>query len=343
MSGKSSTRTPARRSGSSRSSSGGRGGGAARGSRAGTAPAKAARPASRGGARSGGSGGAAGAAAALGRGLGRGWTMLARGVGATTRTVSRAKDIDTGHRRDGIALGLIAVAVVVAGAMWLTAAGPVGDGIETGVRWLIGTAGVVLPVVLVVVAITLFRSAPVSAARPRLVIGSILLVGAVLGVWHLFAGRPDDSAGRASATGWLGWLAGDPLARGVTVWIAVPLLVIVGLYGLLLIGAWRVGDVLSRLAVLLRGERGDEAGEEEFDGEALPGEHADADLVTERFDFDEEMAGYDPEPAPRPTSRRRPGRRAPAPDTADGDPLATAGAFGPAVGAPAAEEPTVRS
>ena len=268
--------------------------------------------------------------------------MLARGVGATTRTVSRAKDIDTGHRRDGIALGLIAVAVVVAGAMWLTAAGPVGDGIETGVRWLIGTAGVVLPVVLVVVAITLFRSAPVSAARPRLVIGSILLVGAVLGVWHLFAGRPDDSAGRASATGWLGWLAGDPLARGVTVWIAVPLLVIVGLYGILLIGAWRVGDVLSRLAVLLRGERGDEAGEEEFDGEALPGEHADADLVTERFDFDEEMAGYDPEPAPRPTSRRRPGRRAPAPDTADGDPLTTAGAFDPAGGAPAAEEPTGR-
>lgn len=255
--------------------------------------------------------------------------MLARGVGATTRTISRARDIDTGHRRDGIALGLIAVAVVVAGAMWLTAAGPVGDGIETGVRWLLGTAGVVVPVVLVAVAITLFRSAPVSAARPRLVLGSILLIGAVLGVWHLIAGRPADSAGRASATGWLGWLAGDPLARGVTVWIAVPLLVIVGLYGILLIGAWRVGDVLARLAVLLRGDRENYAGDQD-EAEFLSGDQTDDDFVTERFDFDEEMAGYEAETA-RPAAPRRPARRRPAaPEPAPvGDPLATAGAFDP--------------
>jgi len=53
--------------------------------------------------------------------------MVAKGVGATTRTVGKATEIEHGHRRDGIALGLIAVSVVIAGGMWFSAGGPVGE------------------------------------------------------------------------------------------------------------------------------------------------------------------------------------------------------------------------
>ncbi|OZC70665.1 hypothetical protein CH251_19050, partial [Rhodococcus sp. 06-462-5] len=69
--------------------------------------------------------------------------MAARGVGATTRTVSKAADIEHGHRRDGIALGLIAVGVVVAASVWFSAGGPVGEWIEVGIRAVIGEAGYV--------------------------------------------------------------------------------------------------------------------------------------------------------------------------------------------------------
>ena len=38
--------------------------------------------------------------AVISRGIGSSWTMLARGVGATTRTLSRAGELDHGHRRE---------------------------------------------------------------------------------------------------------------------------------------------------------------------------------------------------------------------------------------------------
>src|SRR5690349_20618091 len=62
--------------------------------------------------------------AAVGRGARAGWLMLARAAGRTARSVGRARDLDAGHRRDGIALGLLALAVVVAASSWFDAARP---------------------------------------------------------------------------------------------------------------------------------------------------------------------------------------------------------------------------
>ena len=68
-----------------------------------------------------------------------------------------------------------------------------------------------------------------------LVPGLPLLAGAVLGIWHVAAGLPTDNAGRSSAAGYLGYIAGGPLTSGLTAWLAVPLLVIIGLFGVLLV------------------------------------------------------------------------------------------------------------
>ena len=66
------------------------------------------------------------AASAGGRAARATWLLVARGAGTTARSVGRARDIEPGHRRDGIALGLLALAVVVASASWFDAARPVG-------------------------------------------------------------------------------------------------------------------------------------------------------------------------------------------------------------------------
>ena len=72
--------------------------------------------------------------------------MVAKGVGATTRTMGKATDIEHGHRRDGIALGLIAVSVVIAGGMWFSVGGPVGEWIEAAVRAVVGAVAAFLSV-----------------------------------------------------------------------------------------------------------------------------------------------------------------------------------------------------
>ena len=60
--------------------------------------------------------------------------MLAKGTGSTARSVGRARDIDPGHRRDGIALALLGIAVVIAASSWFDAARPVGAWVDTVLR-----------------------------------------------------------------------------------------------------------------------------------------------------------------------------------------------------------------
>ncbi|ORI12339.1 cell division protein FtsK [Rhodococcus sp. 1163] len=188
--------------------------------------------------------------------------MAAKGVGATTRTVSKAKDIDHGHRRDGIALGLIALCVVVAAAVWFSAGGPVGEGIEIAVRAVIGGAGYIVPALGVAIAVILMRSESNPDIRPRLVLGSILLALPILGLWHLAAGSPSDSAGRSEGGGFVGYVAGGPITDGLTVWLAVPLLLLAGLFGVLLLTGTTVRDIPDRLRSLFGTDsRGDEYGD----------------------------------------------------------------------------------
>ncbi|KJV01135.1 DNA translocase FtsK [Rhodococcus sp. PML026] len=200
-----------------------------------------------------------GALDAIGRGIASTWSMAARGVGATTRTVSKAADIEHGHRRDGIALGLIAVSVVVAASVWFSAGGPVGEWIEVGIRAVIGDAGYVAPVLGVAIAVVLMRSEPRPEVRPRLVLGSILLGLPILGLWHMAAGSPTDATGRSEGAGFVGYVAGGPIADGLTVWLAVPLLLLAGLFGVLLLTGTTVRDVPDRMRALFGTDsRGDE-------------------------------------------------------------------------------------
>ena len=77
---------------------------------------------------------------ACGRAARATWLMLAKGTGSTARSVGRAREIDPGHRRDGIALALLGIAVVIAASSWFDAARPVGAWVDSVVRIFIGSA-----------------------------------------------------------------------------------------------------------------------------------------------------------------------------------------------------------
>ncbi|MFY2789446.1 DNA translocase FtsK [Rhodococcus sp. MALMAid1271] len=306
MAGKTSTSTAragSTGSGSSRTSGSARKSGSGRTARTVTTPKKPTAPrnpaTARASATSRGKGPARGAASrrpatktksrgaldAIGRGIASTWSMAAKGVGATTRTVGKAADIEHGHRRDGIALGLIAASVVLAASVWFSAGGPVGRWIEIGIRAVIGEAGYVAPVLGVGIAVVLMRSEPRPEVRPRLVLGSILLALPILGLWHMATGSPNDAAGRSAGAGFVGYVAGGPIADGLTVWLAVPLLLLAGLFGVLLLTGTTVRDVPDRLRALFGTDsRGDEY--EDYDPADFGSEFADEGYGAYDADFD---------------------------------------------------------
>jgi S-DNA-T family DNA segregation ATPase FtsK/SpoIIIE len=183
------------------------------------------------------------------------WLMVARGAGGAARSVGRARDIEPRHRRDGIALTLLGIAVVIAASSWFNAARPVGQWVDTLLRTLIGSSVVLLPIVAVIVAVALMRSEPDPEARPRLVLGSAMIAFPALGLWHLWSGSPQTPAGRQHAAGFIGFAIGGPLSDGVTAWIAAPLLSIGVLFGVLLLSGTTVREVPSALRAMF-GVRG---------------------------------------------------------------------------------------
>ena len=204
--------------------------------------------------------------------------MVARGAGGAARSVGRARDIEPRHRRDGIALTLLGIAVVIAASSWFNAARPVGQWVDTLLRTLIGSSVVLLPIVAVIVAVALMRSEPDPEARPRLVLGSAMIAFPALGLWHLWSGSPQTPAGRQHVAGFIGFAIGGPLSDGVTAWIAAPLLSIGVLFGVLLLSGTTVREVPSALRAMF-GVRG------------LPGPPID-----DTYDAYDEAQAWDPAP-----------------------------------------------
>jgi S-DNA-T family DNA segregation ATPase FtsK/SpoIIIE len=179
------------------------------------------------------------------------WNLIAKGVGGLARTLGRTKELDPAHRRDGLAFAYIALAVIIAAAVWWRAAGPIGRWVEIGVRSVIGAAAVALPLVLIVVGIGMMRSDPRPDARPRFAVGSLLVMFSLLGMLHLLNGGATNLE-QMYGGGALGYTSGGLLAKGVTAWVAFPLLILALGYGLLVFTGTPIRQIPNRLRELGR-------------------------------------------------------------------------------------------
>ncbi|EWC58802.1 Cell division protein FtsK [Actinokineospora spheciospongiae] len=226
------------------------------------------------------------------------WGVLAKGVGSLARAIGRTKELDPAHRRDGIAFGLIALGLVLGAAVWWRAAGIVGAGLEIGVRTVFGALATIVPPALLAVGVILMRSDPQPEKRPRYAVGALLISLALLGVLHVFAGMPEDNHGRMFAGGALGFFSGGLLAKGVTAWVAVPVLFLVLGFGVLVFTGTPVREIPTRLRELGR----------------LPD---DEDLEDRHVGIDELDLG-DPDPLAEPPLRPRKPRGRKAAEEAEG-------------------------
>jgi S-DNA-T family DNA segregation ATPase FtsK/SpoIIIE len=234
---------------------------------------------------------------ACGRAARATWLMAARGTGGAARSIGRARDIDPGHRRDGIALVLLGLAVVIAASSWFDAARPVGAWVEMGLRTFIGSAVLALPAVLAAVAIVLMRTQPNPDARPRLILGATMIGLSVLGLRHLWSGSPEDPELRRRAAGFVGFAIGGPLSDGLTPWIAAPLLFIGFMFGLLLLTGTTIREVPVVMRALFHTRFVDEDYEDAYDY----ADEFDDDQPTEDFSdgyYDDGSADQEPQAWP---------------------------------------------
>ena len=215
---------------------------------------------------------------------------------------------EAGDRTDAVALTLIGLAVVIGASVWLDIAGPVGAAIATGVQMVIGAGAFVLPVALVALAVAMMAGALDLRSTPlRATGGAALIVVAMLGLIHIFAGDPADWAGRKDAGGAVGLLVGGLLTGGFNV-VAIPLLILVIIWGALCVTGITVREAWDYLVGAIRGSldagRVDEGADDDDIYGAVDGE------LERRAGGDEPRAVHPGEAeTPQPRARRKPARR----------------------------------
>ena len=184
------------------------------------------------------------------------WRTAARGVGAAARAIGRnaasARELDAAHRRDGAALGIIALGLVSSIAVWFHAAGPVGVGLTELLRLFVGNGALALPVAFFLLGIHMLRQVPIPGQRGRLLVGTVTLSAAVLGLLHLWSDSPTSRSGRSVSGGLIGAGVATPVERGLSAVVAVPLLFLLGGFGILVLTATPLAQLVHQAWALTR-------------------------------------------------------------------------------------------
>lgn len=181
--------------------------------------------------------------------------LLAHGMGSLVRAFSTEKLADA-DRRDGAPFLLFLLSILGAVFAWFL----------IDVEWaqlihnysfglLFGAVSRVFPVLLLVYSIYLFRSPASIQDSSRFAAGFWLFLATVSAFFHIFGDRPQPaeviSGGPvdfASAGGLFGWLIGEPAVALLTVFGAVPVLILLLLVSILIMTKTAPNNILGRFA-----------------------------------------------------------------------------------------------
>ncbi|GGM35985.1 cell division protein FtsK [Micromonospora sonchi] len=244
---------------------------------------------------------------------------LAHGVGWAVRAVGRqaasARDLDPEHRRDGAGLLMVGLSLLSAGAIWFSAAGPVGARLADTVRLFLGAISIVVPVLLGIGAWRLMRQPGDPEHRGRGLIGWGSMLVATAAMLHI-GQQPADPGERDFAGGLIGAGVGSLLERAVSAWVAVPLLILLLVFGLLVVTATPINKIPERLGLLAGSVLG-QSGQEPDETPAAPPRRRPAKRAPPPVDPDEfdDLTGVDLQETmvlPRKAPSRVPASRKPA-------------------------------
>ena len=176
----------------------------------------------------------------------------------------------------------VVMGVLLSLSIYASVVGPVGRGLDTGLRWTVGLGRYVLPVVCLGLGVALLKRVSIEH-RVRLTFGWLVVSIALLGVLHVFlaAHALEISLGALEgAGGWLGWLVGEPLESSLSPVGAVVILAPTIVLGLMLATAKSLPDLARSVAGLFKKmddaarryrEGGDAPYDVEIDGSVVAG------------------------------------------------------------------------
>ncbi|WP_345640171.1 DNA translocase FtsK [Streptomyces tremellae] len=240
------------------------------------------------------------------------WLGAAHGVGGAMRGIGRgAKGLDPAHRKDGLGLLLLALALIIAAGTWSSLKGPVGELVTMLITGAFGRLDLLVPILLGAIAVRLILYPQKPEANGRIVIGLSALVLGVLGLVHIACGAPGRDAGTQAmrdAGGLIGWAVSEPLIFSMGAPLAVPVLLLLTVFGLLVVTATPVNAIPQRLRLLGVRLRIVTPTEEEAAALAAEAEDGDAEPYEEAAGADE--AWRQARPAPRRSGAPRRGQEA---------------------------------
>ncbi len=181
------------------------------------------------------------------------WRSFARALGGSVRFIFRgAGDLDPAHQRDGIAFLIFIVALIDAAGTWFNLNNFVGRSVYAASYGIVGRLGFIAPLILLYFSFRLFRTPDESKATGRITIGTTILILTATGLMHIFNGSvgTGQTAIRHGG-GWIGYAVATPLVALVTNILAIPILLVILFFGLLVTTATPVSQVVARVKALI--------------------------------------------------------------------------------------------
>jgi S-DNA-T family DNA segregation ATPase FtsK/SpoIIIE len=182
------------------------------------------------------------------------WLAVAHGVGAIARGIGHtARDLEPEHRRDGVGLFLLGIAVVVAAAVWWQLPGAVMDAARTVVEGSVGKVGFLVPLALIYVGWRTMRDPEHNGPVGRQVVGWASLSFGLLGMVQIAGGNPQpvlgDTSDLRTAGGAIGYVVASLLLDLLrSEYVVMPLLALLTFFGVLIITATPLYQVPAKLA-----------------------------------------------------------------------------------------------
>ena len=186
------------------------------------------------------------------RGIGAIWKFFAKTLGSSIRFIFRgAQDLDPAHQRDGLAFIVFILGLISAAGVWFSLDNVVGHGIYAAVFGLIGRLGFITPIIFIYFAFRLFRAPDDSKATGRIIVGTFVLLISITGLLHILNGSSGTGqTAIRNGGGWIGYGISTPLVALVTIILAIPILLILLFFGILVITATPVSKVFGRISTL---------------------------------------------------------------------------------------------
>jgi len=184
------------------------------------------------------------------------WTLLAKLFGSSIRFVFRgAKELDPAHQRDGFAFLVLIFALISAAGTWFHLNNFVGSALRAVLFGGVGKIiGYLVPLIFIYFAVRLFKSPDEGPANGRITIGIFFLLFTSSGIIHIFNAEVKDTGRTAiqSGGGWLGYAISRPLRYVATDVLAVPILMLLFVFGLLVVTATPLSRVIAKIKALFR-------------------------------------------------------------------------------------------